>query len=86
MGRGVARIFRVGKSRPAGGKPVAKQTALNRVEQRAEPGAPVLGRATEGDSGRGGGAYDGNVAPLGFARLGVSLHSKLRSETTVKNL
>ena len=37
--------------RPAGGKPPAPQTAPDRVEQRAEPDAPVLGRATEGDSG-----------------------------------
>lgn len=41
--------------RPAGGKPPAPQTALDRVEQRADPNAPVLGRATEGDSGTWGG-------------------------------
>lgn len=40
--------------RPAGGTRAARQTTLHRVGQRAEPGAPVLGRATEGDSGRGG--------------------------------
>jgi hypothetical protein len=45
--------------RPAGGGTAAPRAALNRVEQRAEPDAPVLGRATEGDSGRG----EGDVRP-----------------------
>ena len=53
MARGeIAQIFRVGKFvRPAGGKGERPQSALDSVEQSPAPNAPVLGRATEGDSG-----------------------------------
>ena len=67
MARGeIAQIFRVGKSRPAGGKRAASKRNLNRVEQMPEPSAPVLGRATEGDSG----SHPGASAPsFGTSRV-----------------
>jgi hypothetical protein len=53
-------------SRPAGGARAALRGDLNRVGQRAGLDARVLGRATEGDLGRGG----GGVHPL-FRRPGL---------------
>ena len=48
MGEGVARDFRVGNPRPAGGEWVALWGDLNRVGRRGGLGARVLDRAKEG--------------------------------------